>query len=163
MNGRVVMAAAAATLATTLSVGCAPYTLRGKVVEGDVSFIAVVDASDPRLDGPGLSGALLTLQTDPQRLNRKTVGSAVSGADGSFSIPVNEVGAGLLIYDMGLKARKQGYSPTEQFFRLPPANKRVLVLLAPGAATTTGDRSTEPDAEELLRRFRPPRGDAPPP
>jgi len=132
--------------------GCAPYTLRGKVVEGEVSFIAVVDADDPRLDGPGLSGAMLTLQTDPQRLNRKTVGSAVSDADGGFSIPVNEVGAGVLIYDMGLEARKKGYSPAEQFFRLPPAGKRVLVLLAPGGSAAERGLH-EPDAEELLRRF----------
>lgn len=131
--------------------GCAPYTLRGKVIEGDVSFIAVIDASDPRLDGPGLSGAMLRLETDPERLNRKVVGTAVSGPDGSFAIPVEEVGAGLLMYDMGLRAERQGYAPAEQFFRLPGSDRRVLVILQPGGG---GAGPADDNAEDLLRRFK---------
>jgi len=136
---------------TSLLAGCSPYQLRGKVIAGDISYIAVVDADDPRLEGPGVSGAALRLQTDPERLNRKTIGTSVSGADGGFTIPVMEVGAGVLIYDIGLRVRHDGYIPVEQFFRMPSSSKRVLVMLQSGKAPP----DTEPESpEDLLRRFK---------
>jgi len=132
--------------------GCSPYQMRGKVIEGDISFVAIVDADDPRLDGPGISGAELRLSTDPEKLNRERIGTTISSGDGSFTIPVDELGAGVLLYDVGLQVRKSGYQPANQMFRLPPSERRVLVILTPGV--DRGGWEGEDDPIEQFRRFR---------
>lgn len=141
---------AAATLAC-LCGGCGAYELQGAVVLGDISYIALVDESDPRLTGDGVAGVQVMLETDPSSLNREVVGTAVSGPDGSFTIPVDEIGAGFLEYEVAVRARAPGYLSTEQWFRLPPSRKRVLVSLAPGQDPP--DRSGREDLMEQYRRF----------
>ena len=122
-----------ALLATALTgMGCEGYALRGRVVQGEVSYVAVVDRDDPRLEGVGLPGVQLHVQSDPGRLNRKTVARGVSGAAGEIKLPVDLAGAGLLQYDVGVFARRSDYSPASGFFRLPSSRKRVLVVLGAG-------------------------------
>lgn len=123
--------AVGAALAISVS-ACSPYALRGKVIEGQGSYVTIVDASDPRLAEPGLSGAAVTLVLDPTQLNRKTLASGISGADGEVSLKVDEFGAGMLEYDVGVYARRRGREPAEGYFRLPGSSQRVLISLAPG-------------------------------
>jgi hypothetical protein len=130
-----------------LATGCTSYSLQGKVIAGDISYVAVVDASDERLSGPGLVGASLALETDPGKLKREHVGDAVSSSDGSFSIRVNRPGAGLLIYDVGIRVQRNGYEGVQQIFRLPSSGKRVLVILRPGV-----DQLKE-EEESLMEQF----------
>jgi hypothetical protein len=143
---------AGALLLLAALAGCAPYTLQGKVIEGDITFIAIVDADDPRLEGPGLANAEVRLQTDPQRINREVVGTTISSGDGTFSIPFSEIGAGVLLYDVGLQVRRGGYQRAEQMFRLPPSDRRVLVILCPGA--DRGGWGDEDDPLQTYERFR---------
>lgn len=146
---RIAILLGAAALFSPLMSGCSSYQLRGKVIRGDISHIAIVSADDARFEGPGVSGVEVRLQTDPTRLNRKTVGTDVSGPDGSFSISVDEVGAGVLIYDVGLTARGRGYIGAEQFFRLPPSDKRILIMLERGA-----DNRDFREEEDLFEEYR---------
>lgn len=111
---------------------CAPYKLQGKAIEGDVSFITIVAADDPRLEGPGIPGVQVRLESDPQKLNREVAGDALTDAEGNFSIPFDKVGAGMLLYDVGIQARRKGFSPADSEFSLPPSGKRVLIILEPG-------------------------------
>ena len=143
----VALCAAALFLVTT---GCSSYKLKGRVVEGQVSYIAIVDASDQRLNGHGIPGVMLELMTDPDRINRKRVGQAVSDGDGYFELPVDEIGAGFLEYDVGLTARREGLAGTQLSFRLPPERRRVLVVLRRGGGPQ--DREME-DLMEEYRRF----------
>ncbi|TVQ59984.1 MAG: hypothetical protein EA379_09320 [Phycisphaerales bacterium] len=139
----------AVVLAASLLGGCSTYKLQGRIVDGQVSYISVVDASDPRLvGGYGLEGATLELWTDPDRINRKRVAQGVSDGDGYFELPVDEIGAGLLEYDVGLNVRRHGYAGTQQTFRLPPQRRRVLVVLRRG----DGPRDTE--VEDLMEEYR---------
>ena len=132
--------------------GCGSYTLKGRVVAGDVSYIAVVDADDPMLtEGVGVAGARVTLETDPQRLNRKVVGTAVSGPDGFLEVPFDEIGGGFLEYDAGVRVRRSGYQSAEMYFDLPKGSKRLLVVLAPGR-DAAGSR--EEEAYDQYRRYR---------
>ncbi|MEC9372847.1 MAG: hypothetical protein VYC34_03350 [Planctomycetota bacterium] len=132
--------------------GCGGYQLKGKVIEGDVSYIAIVPASDPRFDGPGIGSAELRLENNPDKLNRETIGSAVSLPDGSFSVPVDAPGAGVLLYDVGLFVRCGGYIGAEQFFRLPPSDKRLLVILQRGVDRRQGREETPTEMYERLTR-----------
>jgi len=130
-------------------IGCKSYELRGRVIAGDISYVAVVDADDPRLEeGAGLAGAQLRLETDPGRLSRDVVGETVSRADGAFTMPFNKVGGGVLMYDVGITARREGYTPVEHQFKLPPSSRRLLIILAPGP-----DRLGDPDSDDPMRQY----------
>ena len=143
--------AAAACVATAAGLcGCSPYIVQGKVIEGDVSYIAVVDASDARLQGRGLSGASVEIWTDPEKLNRRRVATNVSDSDGSFSLPFGETGAGVLDYEVSVLARREGYSGAEIITPLPSSSKRLLIMMKPGASRLPKETET---LMEQYRRF----------
>lgn len=135
---------AAAMFACTALGACGPYTIKGRVVHGDTSYVSIVEPGDARLEGTPVAGAQIRLRMDPGKLNRKTVAQEVSDGNGEFSLPVDEFGAGILEYDLGLTARRKGYVSAEGFFRLPPGSRRVLVVLAPG--TDPAGYTEEPES-----------------
>lgn len=113
--------------------GCSGYKLEGRVIAGDASYITIVDRDHPMLsDGRGLGGASLHLQENPGRLNATSLARTVSNPDGTFSIPVDLLGAGMLQHDVGLFVRRTGSEPAELPFRLPGKGKSVLVVLKSG-------------------------------
>lgn len=121
----------AACLALVLA-GCESYQLRGKAVAGMVSTVEVVDANDERLEGPGLSGVRIEGWIDPDRLDREQLPIRSTDGNGSFAIPVTATGAGFLEYDLYVAASAAQRSQASQTLRLPGANKRLLITLAPG-------------------------------
>lgn len=122
---------------------CESYILRGRVIEGRAAEVVVVESGDSRLETPGIEGAQLTVQVDPRRASRKTIAKRLSTEKGDFAIPIEEFGAGLLEYEMGLTARKPGFQRAEGYFKLPGQGKRVLIVLTPG-------RDIGEDDDELL-------------
>lgn len=136
--------------------GCGEgYMLRGRVIEAQTSYIALVDPSDPRLsadDASGIPGVSLHLQMDPGKINRETITRDVSDGEGEFALRVDKFGAGWMEYDVGLFARRSGFTPAQHFFRLPPENKRVLIMMAPGRDEALGeDRDMSLDDYERFR------------
>lgn len=129
------------------------YALQGRIIRGDYSAVTIVEADDPRLaSGQGIPGVAMHLQHNPGQLNRRTLIRGSSGGDGSFSLPVDLVGAGVFQHDVGLFVRRQGYEPATGYFRLPPKSKRVLIILNHGT-----DRDLGEDGENLYdeyERFR---------
>lgn len=120
--------------------GCSDgYHLRGRVIQGEASYVAVVDPSDPRLTQPGLDGVALHLQMEPGKANRETITRDLSGPGGEFALKVDRFGAGWMEYDVGLFARLPGFNPAQHFFRLPPDSKRVLIMMAPGRDRDLGE------------------------
>ncbi|HEB60267.1 MAG TPA: hypothetical protein ENJ06_00420 [Phycisphaeraceae bacterium] len=129
--------------------GCQPM-IRGKVIAGDVNFIALVDADDSRLEQPGLSDVNISFTSDPDSLGRKDLGSVVSDGTGGFTFTVNLPAAGLAKYELAALARHPGYMPTRGKFILPGDEKRLLIYMKPGK-----DNYTEPEnLEDEYRRFR---------
>lgn len=123
-------------LGAALLTGCGGGAMvRGKVVSGPESVVTLVGEDDPRLAGPGLDGATVRLTLDPRSLGRKPLGSASTYADGTFAIPVNEFGAGVLEYELGVLSRLQGRQSAEGFVPWPSGAQRVLVVLARGQDT----------------------------
>lgn len=132
-DGRWVSLVVVALFSIVFFSGCSAYTLRGRVIAGDISYVMVLPADDPRFEeGAGVAGVRVRLQNNPDRLNRKVIGETVSDSSGEFSVPVSEVGVGFLTFDVGLGARRKGYESVVHFFRLPPSSQRVLIMLAPG-------------------------------
>lgn len=152
---RLRMLAAGVVLSAMLP-SCGPYTIRGRVIEGDASYVAVVDKDDHRLDVPresGVAGALLRLQLDPGRINRRKIAEETSGQDGAFSLPIDEFGAGVLQLEGGLLVRRTGFKAAEGVFTIPDDKKRILVILAPGR-DAPGAFEDEPTVEEQMEQFR---------
>lgn len=112
--------------------GCSSYALRGRVVEGDASMVLVVDESDPRLKGPGVPGATVTLVLDPERLSREPAGGGMADGSGEFSISVGEFGAGVLEFDALVTGEAKGFIPAEGMFPLPGQGERVLIMMQRG-------------------------------
>ena len=118
--------------ASAALIGCDTYRLRGKVVEGGTSGVFVVEQDDPRLERPGLGGAVVKLTLEPGRLSAKHLSPDSSDLEGDFAIAVHEFGAGVLEYPVRLTAQMRGHRSASQRFMLPGSKKRVLVVLAPG-------------------------------
>ena len=112
--------------------GCAPYSLDGKVISGAMPMVMLVGADDPRLQQPGISGAFIDAMIDPDKLSREHGGSTLTDGSGAFSMPIDQAGAGFLIYDVRVVAQATGYKPTEKTMRLPGDGKQLLIVLTPG-------------------------------
>ncbi|MFG0257613.1 MAG: carboxypeptidase-like regulatory domain-containing protein [Phycisphaerales bacterium JB043] len=125
-------------LVAMVCAGCVPaYTLRGRVIPGDISYSLVVGDADERIvDGPGIGGVKVRLVSDPDKLRRELMGEAITNPDGTFEIPFKKVGTGMMLYSVGLTARADGYAPTiSSKFNLPSESRRVLILMTPGVDT----------------------------
>ena len=123
---------AALTVATLTFAGCGTYTLDGRVIRGEASYAEIVATDSERLQQKGMPGVRVGAHLNPGGLNREFLGSTTTGPNGEFSLPIDRVGAGFLEYDVSVVAYKDGYLGAEQFFVLPPDEKRVLIILAPG-------------------------------
>lgn len=133
MNIRCFTSLALSALVLAVVAGCGGYELHGRVVAGDASYISIVDEDHPvLLESRGVGGASVHLQEDPGTLRSQTIARSTTNPDGTFSLPVDRIGAGMLEYDVGLFVRKQGYAPAELPFRLPGKGKAILVVLRSG-------------------------------
>lgn len=129
--------------------GCEAYALRGIVVEGQVPRVMVVDASDERLQSIGLPGARVEFVLDPNTLRPIPAGMAVTDEFGRFELPLDEAGAGLLEYELGVRATLRRFGTVWQQMPLPRAGKWLIIVMAEGVHQPGGP---EPDIiEESLR------------
>lgn len=138
-----------------LLTGCSGYQLRGKVVDGPTSMVMVVDEHDPRLNQAGLEGASVEVTVDPRSLGRKRLPAVTSEGDGSFAVPIGEVGAGFLQYDVRVLARLAGRQSAEDEMALPGGDKRLLIILAPGQDTYQPTGGADDFLNETLEMSRP--------
>lgn len=137
---------------------CSSYALRGRVVEGPRPGIELVHQDDPRLTQEhGVAEAFLQLTLDPNRLSKKVVGRATSGSDGTFVMPVDAFGSGVLMHEVELDARRTDFLDSKGTFMLPggKTDRRVLVTVVTGKQKRFDERSlldrTMDEAEVYLR------------
>ena len=118
-----------------LTMGCESYRIAGTVIEGAQPAVLVVDKYDKRLDQPGINSASLMFTIDPESLNAKRLPMDISDGGGKFSSHVSEPGAGFLEYELFVLCRAAGYNSASRKMKLPGGNKRLLIVLSPGADT----------------------------
>lgn len=118
-----------------LLTACSTPALNAKVIRGHVSFVAVVENDDPRLEQPGLPGVTIQLHSNPESLGRKPLGSTLTDDTGRAALNVDLPAAGLARYEIELIARKQGYAHARGTFIMPGSAKTILVFLNPGVDT----------------------------
>ncbi len=146
----------AASLATAilLLTGCSGYMLRGRVVEGDASWVTVTNqAALEAEDSRPVQGAVVDLVLDPGRLNRKQLGTARTDANGEFAIKVDEFGAGWMEHDVGMTVSRDGFVVADGFFRLPPDSQRILVTFQRGRNGARPVEDQPYDYRDDIERF----------
>jgi hypothetical protein len=144
---------AALLLATLLLPACSQYSLRGHVIEGNSPGLIIIDADDERLTLPGLSDASIEITLDPNSLGKKQIANSRSLPTGSFDIPIDEFGAGVLRYELGALVRLHGYRATHQLFWMPPTDKRLLITLKPGTDLYVPPENPLHEAEQFLENL----------
>jgi len=126
---RSIVPALAAALLSCAIVGCAAKApVAGKVIEGDISFIGVVDPADERLNGPGIPGATIVVRggDTPTALELAEV---VSDRKGDFRLSIADQKA--LTRPAQFTADKEGYSRAVGVMSIPPQDRRLLIILKP--------------------------------
>lgn len=128
MNTRFLAALALVPLTMALG-GCkSPSVISGKVIRGDLSFIGIVDAADPRLKQEGLAGAELSARGVEARSDR-ILSDGRSGSGGDFKLRIDDPDAPTL--PAMIHAHLDGYADAHQELSIPPSERRVLVILKP--------------------------------
>ena len=124
--------------------GCSSYVLHGTVIAGPISHMAFVGTDDNRLGEEGISGVRVTLRRDPDRLSTHLVASAITDLDGTFSLVVDELGAGWMEEPWLLVARRPGFQNAtwQQRLTMKHPKMQLLVTMTPGYS--------EPDRREDL-------------
>jgi hypothetical protein len=145
---RFLAAALLATFGLLSLTGCSSSKVQGKVIQGDVSFIAVVESDDARLDGPGLSGATIRVRSDPGKLRGETLAQGVSAPDGQFTLSIGEMAA--LAGPVGLSVKKPGYQSATGALSVPGRDRRLLVIMKPGVDSGS---DTE-DPRDTIERYK---------
>ena len=112
----------------------------------------MLDPRDKHLRRTGLGGAYLELTLDPSSLSPLVMGTVMTDERGRFKKKIDQTGAGLLEYELGLLCRSPGHRSLYQTMPLPGSKKWMLIVLAPGRDTTTGPRDL---LEETLRMAEP--------
>ena len=121
---RLRLLAGIATLAAL--VGCSPVNIKCKVLEGQLSTIAVVAGNDVRFEEDGIEGVEITVRQSGR------AGDTVirtTDDDGRASIPL--AGTGALSRPMEVEVRAPGYVPAVTTMPTPTPGQRLLILLEP--------------------------------
>lgn len=120
----------AGLLAMLAALGCGGYEVRGRVVSGAFGGgVSLVNEGDQRLLAEGVGNARITIIRDPGRLNARQVASGVSEADGDFTIPMSEFGAGWLDEQWRVQAIRSRLGLAEGLVRMPrPGSGEVLLI-----------------------------------
>ena len=133
-------------------VGCGGYVLEGRAVRGEYSSAELVDADDPRLDAPGMSGVNLELIRDPDSLGRRVATRTNSKGDGVIRLSISDFGVGFLDEEWDVRVLKDGSEYAIARVRLPfeSGSKRLLVTIRPGDGR--GRNSLGVEAERMLQQ-----------
>lgn len=106
--------------------GCAPVTVKGRVIAGQLSVITSVPTGDARLSGPGIEGVRVVAT---QKIKNNRTIAAVTDGKGDFRIPL-EGDAGLA-QNLSFTVEAEGYLPARVDMPTPTPQQRLLVVLKP--------------------------------
>lgn len=133
------------------------YQLRGKVIQGPVAEVLVVAADDPRYLEADTSagGAVVWGVFEPNnKIDRDRLERVVTDHEGAFVLPLDAAGAGFLLYEIELTARREGHQGARAVIPVPGRGRRVLITLPRGIDTLGDDgdllRDTLRDAQPYL-------------
>ncbi len=113
-------------------VGCGQLHLRGKVLEGPEAKILIVDGDDPRLEERGVGFYGMDLTIDKQKIEERKLGHFEADSKGEFDCVIDYPLAKMLILDLTIDGRKEGYVPLMENVLVPSNSRRLLIYVKPG-------------------------------
>ncbi|MCA9290445.1 MAG: hypothetical protein KDA25_04905 [Phycisphaerales bacterium] len=135
--------------------GCSSgYTLSGRVVRTDSAYATFVDASDSRLEAPGLAGASVRIYRDPETINRSLAGRATTDADGNFTIVLPQFGVGWMEETWHIVISRSQYGNVETTEPLPSSSSRRRLLVSMRRGTSNPSAGEAEDLYEQAGRYR---------
>jgi len=112
--------------------GCsATHVIKGKVIQGNLSFVAVVDQGDERLKSAGIADVDISARADVGKVAGYLFAQGETDAKGDFSMKFKD--QSLFLKPVEISASKIGFQPATGSLSLPPGDRRILIILAPGA------------------------------
>jgi hypothetical protein len=118
-----------------LAMGCSQtHVVKGKVITGNLSFVAVVDQGDARLKSEGLTEALVAMRADVGTVGGFQFGEAKTDQRGDFTVKFKE--QNVFLKPVEFSATKDGYQPARGVMNIPPAERRLLIIVAPNKAAS---------------------------
>lgn len=108
------------------------HTVKGKVIEGNLSFVAVVDQGDERLKGGGMAEADVAARADVGSVGGYVFAQTKSDDKGNFTLKFKE--QNVFLKPVEFSATKEGFQPARGQMNLPPAQHRLLIIVTPKKA-----------------------------
>ncbi|GAB4385372.1 MAG: hypothetical protein Kow0022_11000 [Phycisphaerales bacterium] len=107
--------------------------VQGKVIPGAISYVGVVDQTDPRLAQLGIGGVAIRIDATPVAGgNSTTIVSTTSAADGSFKASIaDDVWPSDRVQ---IRAMLDGYAAARGSVYLPREGQTLLILMERTAA-----------------------------
>ncbi len=118
-------------LLVLLLTGCSSsYTIRGRAIETGAGEVAFVDAGTRILEeARGISGVLVRVFRNPNRLDRDLLAQGRSDANGRIEIEITAFGVGWMEESWLIEVTRGGYESVESRLRLPsPRSDRASAL-----------------------------------
>lgn len=100
--------------------------IRGRVVEGAIGVVAVVESKDERLKSQGIPNVAIELRGSNATTSR-SLAEGKSGADGSFRLPLSSGQS--LSEQLKLSAKALGYVPTQGITFIPGEGRELLIVM----------------------------------
>jgi hypothetical protein len=108
--------------------GCAVRTtVKGKVIEGNLSFVFVVDQNDERLKTVGVQGVEVESRADVGKVAGNVLASAKSDDRGNFVMTFKDQAP--LMKPVQFSGTMSGFNPARESMMIPPEDKRLLIVL----------------------------------
>lgn len=112
--------------------GCGASKLTGRVIEGRISFVGVVDGSDARLGQPGIGQATIMVEHPDGAAGDARIATGTTGADGSISLSIP--GKKWPTDRVLIRATAADHAPARGVLYLPRDGQKLLILLERTAA-----------------------------
>lgn len=122
------------TLPVALALTGCGYVIEGRVVQGEMASADWSSKGD-LVAGAPVSGATVTIIRDPDRLSRAVVGTALTGADGTFRLAVGGFGAGWMDEEWLIVASaRHGGAMWRGAWPSSASGHALIFAIAPGGA-----------------------------
>lgn len=122
--------------------------MQGRVVEGPVSVVAIVESKDERLKQPGVAGVAIEVRA-VNSMGSRTMADGVSGSDGSFEVALGSEET--LTEQLRLTAKREGYVSTQGVTFIPGKGRELLVVMKRSDRQTPGTKDAQTPAPTSSR------------
>ena len=110
------------------------HSIKGKVIQGNISFVGIVDQADERLKSEGLPDVDVAARADVGSVGGYMFAQAETDPKGDFDLRFKD--QHMFSKPVEFSAAKEGFRPARGQMHVPSNQRRLLIILAPGGAAS---------------------------